>query len=821
MLLNHIGMALRSIIKHRLYSTINIVGLAVGLSVCVLIVLFVSHETGFDKVVPDSERVYRLNWESDQTGARFATFFNPLSPILADAHPDDVEMVTRITLSERLLNIGDEKQYQTISFVDENFFEMFPYKFETGSPSSSLINLNNAVLTKIAAATLFPGEDAIGKIFTLDGEHDFQVTAIIENNKSDSHQVSNIFINMEMLPVIWNDPAIWERNFSDQLYHYVKLAPNVSATEFETKALNYVINNVDKEYGGNINIYLQPLADIHFMTELQNEMSVRDTITGLSKPHRQRSDVSIFGFVALLTLVIATFNFINMQIAQSSNRVKEVGIRKVLGAKRHNVASQFIIESTVMAIIALITSLVIVEMFAPFFGSMLGVPLSADQIYTAEFGLGLILTTLLVGILSGLYPALFVSGVLPAKAIRGGAFDGIGSAKLRAGLVVLQFSIAIGLMSATGIVNNQIDFALNKPLGYEPENVIAVRLNNGEARNAYRTMHDQLKNSPFIDNVSAGSIIPTWDLSDGASFSKEGEGPDFQLITRLITADDGYFDTLGMKMVAGRPLSDEFAADRTPQFSPENPHVTGGMVINETAAKQVGWNDPAEAIGQQVYAAFSFGNTDYRIDSTIVGVVEDAHFSSVRSEPASLSFGLGDNQKVMVVKVKKGNINDAIELIDNVWQQHVPSYPIRRTFLKEDYASFYAVEGRVFRMFIGFAGLAAMIACIGLYGLASFIADRRTKEIGIRKVLGASVMNIVMLLSWELSKLVIIANVVAWPVAWLMMDGWLSGFSYRIDMSLAPYIVAGTIAFFLAYATTSARAWTAARINPIYSLKSE
>lgn len=821
MLLNHISMSFRSIIKHRLYSAINMIGLAIGLAVSILIILFVSHETSFDTAVADSERVYRLNWESNSSGSRFATFFNPLSPVIAEAYPDDVEMVTRITLTERLLNIGENKQYQSIGFVDANFFEMFPYQFISGSSTTSLANLNDAVLTQAAADLLFPEDNAVGKTFTLDGQHDFQVTAIISNNKSNSHQVSNIFVNMEMLPVVWDDPDIWERNFSDQLYHYVKLAPNITGDIFAAKAHTYIENNINREYAQDITVHAQPLSDIHFTTELQNEMTVRDTVTGLSKPARQKSDINIFGFVALLTLVIATFNFINMQIAQSSNRIKEVGIRKVLGANRTQVASQFIIESTVMALIALLASLVIVEIFAPFFGSMLGVPLVADQIYSIGFISGLILITTLIGILSGLYPALFVSAILPSKAIRGRVFEGIGSAKLRAGLVILQFSIAIGLMSATGIVNNQIDFALNEPLGYEPENVIAVHLNNSEARSTYRTMRAQLENSSVIESVSAGSVIPTWDLSDGAAFSKEGAGPDFQLITRRITADDGYFDTLGMKMIAGRPLSDDFAADRTPAISPQNPHVSGGMVINETAAKQAGWSNPADAVGEQVYAAFSFGGTDYRIDSTIVGVAEDAHYSSVRSEPASLAFGLGDDQRVMIIKAEEGNLNEASQLIENIWKQHVTSYPIRRTFLEEDYASFYAVEGRVFNMFIGFAGLAAMIACIGLYGLASFIADRRTKEIGIRKVLGASVLNIVMMLSWELSKLVIIANIIAWPVAWLLMNEWLTGFSYRIDMTIMPYLIAGLSAFILAYSTTSIRAWAAARINPIYSLKSE
>ena len=821
MLFNHIVMSFRSIVKHKLYSAINIIGLAMGMAISILIILFVSHETSFDKAVPDSERIYRLNWESKSTSARFATFFNPVSPMIADAHTNDVDLNTRIAHTERLLNIGDQKQYQTISFVDPNYFDMFPRNILHGSSDNLLENQNYAVLTEIAANTLFPEQDAVGKTFSLDGQHDFQVTAIIENNKSNSHQIGNIYVHMEMLPIVWNRPELWEQFGSDQLYHFVKLAPNVSPEIYGANASTYITENLDREFGSNVGVYLQPLTDIHFNTELQNEMTVRDTMTGLSKPHRQRTDVSIFGFVALLTITIATFNFVNMQIAQSSNRFKEVGVRKVLGASRYQIATQFIVESSVMALVALIGAMVIVELFAPFFGSMLGIPLVADPVYSFGFMSGLVLVAFLIGCLSGLYPALFISGILPAKAIRGRIFEGFGSAKLRAGLIILQFSIAIGLMSATGIVNNQLDFALNKPLGYEPENIIAIRLNNNEARQAYLTMREQLRSSPFIENASGGSIIPTMDLSDGSAFMKEDAGPEFQLITRRIVASDGYFDTLEMKMLAGRPFSKDFPADVLPEISPENSTVTGGLILNETALRQAGWATPEEAIGEQLYNAFSFGGTDYRINLTIVGVVEDAHYSSVRSEPAPLSYYMMEGGNVMIVKAAEGKIAEATTLVDQIWSQHVSAYPIRRTYLEEDYAAFYAVEGRVFRMFIGFAGIAAMIACIGLYGLASFIADRRTKEIGIRKVLGASVLNIVMMLSWELSKLVIIANIIAWPAAWLLMNDWLMGFSYRIDMSVTPYLIAGLVAFILAYCTTSIRSWAAARINPIYSLKSE
>lgn len=821
MLLDHIKMSFRSILKNRLYSAINMIGLSVGFAVCVLIVLFVKHETSFDRSVPDSEHIYRLNWENVKTGARFATFFNALSPKIAEAYPEDVQDVTRLALSENLLTISDKKNFETVSFVDANFFEMFPYAAVQGDALTALADINSAVLTKAASDKLFGETDPIGKTFTLDGEYDFQVKAIVENSPNNSHLVSYIFLNMEMLPTVWGRSNMWESNFSDQLYHYMKLAPGVETSVFQEKMMDYLVANVHKDARAFITVPLQPMRDIHFTPDLQNEMMVKDLATGVSKPLRQRSDVTIFGLVALLTLIIATFNFMNMQIAQSSRRIKEVGVRKVLGASRFNIAFQFIVESMIMSMIALLGAITLVEMLTPSFGAMLGVPLIAADLYEIPLLSGLLTTTVLIGLVSGLYPALFVAGLVPTKALHGEMLQGIGSAKIRAGLVVAQFAISIALMSASGIVNNQIDYALNKPIGYDSTNVVKVGLGNREARAAYKTMREELLASPLVSSVSAGTVIPTMDLSDGFGFQKEDAGPDFSLSTRGVMVSHDYFSTLGMKLVAGRALSDEFESDKMPPFSPENSHVITNILLNERAVKRAGWASPEEAVGEKLFSAFTRGGTDYRFDYTIVGVVEDAHFGSLRSEVVPLSYMMADSRRAMVIKLASTNTGQATQLIDSVWKNHVPSFPIIRSYLEDDYAAYYAVEGRTFGVFVGFAGIAVLIACMGLYGLASFIADRREREVGIRKVLGASVFDIVMLLSWELSKLVLLANVIAWPAAWILMNDWLTNFVYRIDMTLVPFVSAGVIALLLAFITISSRAISTARLNPILALKHE
>ena len=471
-----------------------------------------------------------------------------------------------------------------------------------------------------------------------------------------------------------------------------------------------------------------------------------------------------------------------------------------------------------MAFIAFLGTLVLIELLTPSFSGLLGVPLSADVLYHFDSMVQLLFIVLVLGILSGLYPALFLSRLDPNKALRGEIMQGVGSAKIRTALVVLQFAVAIGLISASGVVNNQIDFVLKKPLGYDPENVLVVTNLNTPV---YEAMRQTLINNPNIVSVSAGSVIPTEDLSDGGGFSILGGDPDFRVSTRSVRVAEQYFSTLGMEFIAGRALSDDFEADRMPRMSPQNPTVSGGVVLNERAAIAAGFSNPADAVGKSLFTNWNQNGTDYRIDYHVVGVVKDIYFGSLRTEIVPVSFTLSSGFRTMVVKAKDGYMQDVATTIDNLWSEIVPEYPIRRNFLQDTYAGFYAVEGKTLNVFIGFSGIAILIACFGLYGLASFVAESRVKEVGIRKVMGASVMQIVLMLSWEFSKLVLIANFIAWPTAYLLMNDWLTSFVYRIDLGLAPFIFAGVITFVLAWLTTSSRGYAVAKINPIYALKHE
>ncbi|MCH8202890.1 MAG: ABC transporter permease [Proteobacteria bacterium] len=818
---SYLTTALRNIRRYRLYAVINIVGLSIGLAVAIMIALFVRHEVSFDTMYADHQRIYRMNWSQVQTGARFATFFNPMSPLIAEALEGEIEQVTRLAMSERLLSVGQTTNYETITFVDPNFFEIFEHPALAGDPLTALSGPRSAVLTAPAAAKLFGPVDPMGKVFTIDGGYEFQITAVIESSPSNSHFVSNIFVNMEMLPTIWDRPNMWQAMGSDQLYHYLKLAPGVERQAIEEKILDFVLDRFGVQDDGSFATPLQPLGEVHFTTDLQNEMSIRDDITGVVKPHRQRADITIFVLVGLLTLAIACFNFMNLQIAQASKRLSEVGIRKALGAQRRDLAVQFLTESVLHAVLALIGALILIEIFLPLFSGLVAAPLEATAVFDPLVATALIGTAVLVGLISGLYPAAFFAGRIPSQVLRGEMSQGVGSAKVRAGLVVLQFAISIGLISAAGIVNTQIEYALTKSLGFNPKNVITVQINRGDMRRAYPTMRDQLLADPNIVAVSASSIVPTRDLSDGSSFQRVGEDFQAELQTRRIAVSDGFFEALGMQMVAGRPFSADFPADAMERFSPETPEVSGAVIFNETAARQAGWANPEDAIGQKLFSAFSFGGVDYRLNYEVVGIVKDAHYGSVRTKIVPVSYTLETYANVMIVRAKAGAVGPALEKIEQVWQAQVPEYPIRRSFLDDDYAALYAGESRTLGLFTGFAGIAVLIACLGLYGLAVFMAERRTKEIGIRKVLGATIANIVRLLSWDFSKLVIIANLIAWPVAWWAMQGWLGNFAYRADIDFTAFLSAGLLAFALAVATVWVHAYKAAKQNPILALRHE
>ncbi len=821
MISEYIKAAIRNVGRRKLFGFISVLGLGTGFAVATMIGIFLQFETSFDTMHKDHERMYRLNWVNTGTGAHFATFFNSLSPEIAAAYPDEIESHTRIANGEEPITIGDKTSYEVISFVDPSWFDFFTYGNIYGDAKVAIQGARNAVLTRAAAVQFFGTEAAVGRTFTIDGNQDFSVAAVIENNHSNSHLTSNVFINMELLPVIWGWPGIWESQGSDQLYHYVKIAPGTVSTDVENLAVKYVVDKRFDDALDWLRIPLQPITEIHFNTELQNEMSVQDTILGTVKTQRRPSDVYIFIIVAALTLAIAAFNFMNLQIVQISNRLREVGVRKILGATKRNIITQFLFETLLLSFMALFFGLVIAEIGLPFFGNLVGTELPTGTVFSPVILLILGASTLLVTAMAGVYPSIMAARLVPALALQGEVAKNVGPATVRTGLVLMQFSMATGLIIASGVIGSQIDYAFSKPLGFDASGVVSVTTSGTIAREAYPALKQQLKRHPAIQAVSYANIVPSQDLFNGWSYSVDPDDPESTLSTRMINMGYGAFEILGMEMVAGRSFDEAFPNDVAPEFRPDITSASSGLILNETAARAAGWTNPEDAIGKILVSAFNRNDTDFRYEFTVVGVVKDAHYRSIRSPIAPLSYMLREGSRQMVIKIDPAREQEALAAIDATWQQLVPDTPIRRSSVADEYAKFYSSENRTFSLIIGFAGIAVAIACIGLYGLTAYMVERRVKEVGIRKVLGATVTQIVTLLSWDYTKLVIIASVIVWPFVWWLMSDWLSSFAYRADLEVSLFVTASLATLLLAAITTSLRTMAAARANPINALRNE
>ncbi len=810
--------ALRSVLKHKVNTLISVMGLAVGMTVSILILSFVRFEVGFDQMHHGSDRIYRLNWEV--SGSRFATFFNGVTPIYAEIFPQ-IDSFTRLAPRSHLLSIDGVNQYATVTMVDNDFFRLFNYDSVTGNADEAIHDLNSAVITEAAAEQIFSlsnASDAVGRVFTLDQSFDYRVAAVVANNPGNSHLGSNIFVNIENLPEVWNNSSIFDNLGSDVFYHYLRVAPGTDVQQFEDELERAYSEEINP--GFDVQVYLQPLSAIHFTSDLQNEMSMRDDVLGIVKPIRQRSDILVFSAVAALTLLIATVNFMNLQLVQFTRRARELGVKRVMGSSKLALTGQLLIETIIIAFFALVASLILCQVFMPFFNSMVAASMESVAIFSVETLLQLMSMAVLVGILAGLYPAVTLARLSPVHALKGELVKGVSSNRFRAALIVTQFSISIGLIVAAGIVNSQINYALSSGLGFDPTNVVTVELSNRDARNAYDTMRSELAGEPGVVAISVANIIPGRDLSNGTGFSQVN-GAEQTFGVRSVVVGDDYFETLGMEVLAGRALDDDFPTDFLGGFSDVNVDRRGAMVLNETAARQAGFSDPADAVGAEIYGGGEFRGVLYTTNATVVGVVADAQFGSIRADVPAIGFTMEESRSVMLIKIAAENQVATLNAIDRIWNSNVIEMPIQREFLSDSYQVFYAGEQRTFALFATMSVLAVLIACVGLYAVTAYIAERRSKEMSIRKVLGASVRNLVTLLSWDLSRLVLIANVIAWPLSWYAMQQWLANFAFQTDVGVGIFLIAGVATFLLALATTFQRAYGVATRNPVNALRSE
>ena len=820
-----ITLLLRSVTIGRFYSLISVIGLAIAIAAVILVSALLQHETAYEKNYAASDRIYRLNWISGGTGDRFATMFNPFSPQFA-AETADVARAARVgtfdVLLEREAISGARgiSNFELVAFADPDFFRIFDLQFTSGDPETALTSLNSLVLTRAAAEKYFPGESALGRTLTLEGSVPLTVSAIIEDMPASTQLPFHFIAPLEIVREIYDGAGWLDVWGSDRVYHYVLLDEGVDPVVLDPLLMDFAERHVPYE-DWDFEITAQALKDIHFTPDLQNEMPLQDTIRNILKSPRSKSDLVLFSAGALILVLIASFNFMNLQIARGFGRSKQLGLLKVVGASRYKIFERMLIESVLFAVLSLVVALMIVELGLDLFGKTIAVSLDWSDVLAPRVLLVVGGLTLALGLLSGAYPAWLMASQKPSLILKGEFSHGHGVHRIRQALVLLQFTVSIILIAVSLGIYAQIRFSISAPLGFDAARTAVVSINRREVRGDYESLRVRILEHPDVALVTRSSIIPTGNLSDGMGLDPDGGGPADAVAVRLVTVDFDFFEALGIDLAAGRSFKRDFGADEFFFPNPENPVSRSGIIINEAAARRAGWTEPADAIGKQVRNEFEIENTNAVAIMNIVGVVNDVHFRSLRSEIVPMLFLLQQRGNHMIIKTTSDDVDSVLTHIEQVWQETVPEIPLRLEWLGDSVSRQYDQETRVLKLMAGVAVIGIGVACLGLFAVASLVTESRRKEVALHKVFGATMLEIVNLLSWKFLKSVVLANLLAWPVAWFYMSNWLNTFVYRIDLSLLQFLVPGIITFVIAWMTVASQAWIVVRNNPIHALRYE
>ena len=796
--------------KNKGFTIINIVGLSLGIGCFILIAMFVTDELSYDRYNDRAEDIYRVNSDIlfGGTELSMAVTSDPMGETLKKDYPE-VEEYVRLYASQgaKLIKKGNEFINEgAVVHADSTLFKVFTLPVIVGDEKSALNDPNTVVMTQRAAVRYFgSANNALGKFLETDdnGETLYEVTAVIKDIPENSHFNFDFFFSMD------NVQYDFGNYLSHNFHTYILLRQGTDYKAFDTKfneiIHNYIlpqasqflkIDNLEQfEASGNkLEYSLMPLTDIHLYSSRGVELAANSSI----------QYVYIFSAAALFILLIACVNFMNLTTARSSNRAKEVGIRKVLGTERKSLIGQFLTESTLVAFLALVVGIVLVWLSLGWFNSISGKRIEISSFFNSRFLIFLVLLPFIVGILAGSYPAFFLSSFKPIQVLKGKISTGYKKNALRNFLVVFQFTTSIILIVGTIVIYKQINHIQTSNLGFDKDRVLVVSNSGlpGETRISLKNEIEQLvevKSASFAGFLPVSSSSRSDTVFSTESVMTESNGFNMQ----YWSVDYDYMKTMGMKIKAGRNFNQDFGADST------------AIILNETALKLTGFDNP---IGKKVYTTDGDNNP---IPLTIIGIVENFNYASLRQNVGALSFRLGNNSWESAYRFNTTDISGLISTIEGKYKNVASGMPFQYRFLDEAFDDMYRQERRVGTIALVFAVLAIVIACLGLFGLATYIAEQRTKEIGIRKVLGASVNNIVRMLSTDFVKLVIVAFVVATPVAWWFMNKWLQDFAFRIDLNWGVFAITGGIALVIALVTLSFQTIRAATTNPVNSLRSE
>ena len=782
---NYFKTTLRNLKRHKGYSFINITGLALGIACTILILLWVQDELSYDRFNKSADQIYRVVKYSDYGGDILHVALTP-GP-LARAMKEELPEVLKATAFDFAGGIARYKDRLfsdvKVASVEPNFFEIFSYPLIMGDPETALSDKNSIIITKRLAERIFGSEDPMGKVLNFNKTYDYEVTGIMEDIPRNSHLQFECVIPFKKLEEFGRSVNNWKPN---SFYTYIMLRKGVSEKEFNKKILNF-----KREHYPDCRdfLYLQPLTKIHLYSDLGYDIS----------GHGDIKYVIIFSLVAGFVLLIACINFMNLTTARSGNRAKEVGLRKVVGATRKGLILQFFSESVMMSFIALILAVLMVSLLLPFFNELSGKQLNLNTHGNISILCGLLMITLVTGLFSGSYPALLLSSFHPVKVLKGTLKAGAKSSLFRKILVVTQFTLSVFLIISTLVVSSQLHYIRTMKLGFEKQHLIYTNI-PFEYETKYESLKNELLKNAEITNVTRMRSFPTSDhVNSYSDLSWEGKNPEYKYLFCIHDVGYDFFKTFGMTMAEGRSFSRELQTDE------------GAYILNEKAVEVMGIQNP---VGKM----FAEGERS----GQIIGVVRNFHFKSLKKQIEPLVFRLPlHHARIVFIKVSSTNVINTLRNVEKIWKKYVPDNPIDFRFLDDDYDRLYRSESRMGTLFGYFTLLAIFIAGLGLFGLASFMAQQRTKEIGIRKALGASVSRIFILLSREFLILIVISNTVAWPFAYYFMKNWLQNFSYHTDIKLIAFMVSFVLSIIVTLLTVSYQSFKAALANPVDSLRYE
>ncbi len=802
MLKNYYKVAVRNILKYKLFSAINILGMTIGITSCLMIVLYVTHELSYDKFHPDADRIFQvgLNGKIGGQDIRVSNTCPPMAEALVADIPE-VEGATRIAamFGQPVVRNGEKIfSEEKVFYVDSNFFDFFGYRLKEGDIKTVLKEPNSVVLTEMIALKYFGEENPIGKLLVIGNENKtFKVTGLAENPPTNSHFAYNILVSAVSSERLKG--GIWLNNF---MYTYLKIQPTTTVGQVESKFISlvekYIGPELEKfmgatlkqmqESGGHYGYYTTNIKDIHLHSTSQGDL----------EPGGNMMYVYFFGGIGAFIILIACINFMNLSTARSAGRAKEVGLRKALGSLRGQMVGQFIAESILYSLLSVIIALIACYYLLPSFNILSGKELGMEILQTPWFIAGILGLVLFVGVVAGSYPAFYLTSFSAVEVLKGKVRAGAKSKGIRSVLVVFQFGLSIFLIIFTVVVYEQIRFMQMKNLGIDKNNVLMME-NTGRLGNNKETFRNELAQLTGITKISyTNNSFPG--VNNTTVFKTAGSEQDH--IMGVYYADYDHQDVLKFELKDGRYFSKDFATDSL------------AIILNEAAAKEFGFENP---IGEEVL--YNDGGTAFK-KYKVIGVMKNFNFESFKDQVRPLSILLTQNANNLLIRYE-GEAASVIENVEKLWKQQAPNEPFEYAFLDESFDRLFRAEQRMGKLFTVFSSLAIFIACLGLFALAAFTTEQRTKEIGVRKSMGASVFNLSILLSKEFTKLVVIAFIPAAILAWYISDAWLDSFAYRVDINPLVFIVSGVAAIVIAWLTVSYQSIKAASANPVNSLRYE